>query len=179
MLADQVAQKINENIERTISETQNKLTMIQTAQEEVKNSINDFATHITIVERKVAKVENDFNERLLQELLENATITLTEKYAQLQKNYDAIQAYNNQLAKSVDELTQEKLNQSMFVAGLNAQQREKSGFIEFAREVLKIDASENDFKAIFQVRTKGEPLLKSLSETWKPGINTWRPEVNL
>ena len=60
----------------------------------------------------------------------------------------------------MDELTQEKLNQNMFVAGLNAQQPKKRGFNEFAREVLKIDASENDLKAIFQVPTKGEPLLK-------------------
>ena len=158
MLADQVAMKINEKLDRSSREIHDKLNNIQATQEEMKTAFDSFSTRISIVEKKVEKLETDLNERLLQ--VENASITLTEKYANVLKSVEKVQNYNNQLAKNVDDLTQDKLNLNMFVSGLTPSQREPNGFIEFARDTLKVEASTDDFKAIFPVPTKTEPILK-------------------
>ena len=124
----------------------------------MKTAFESFSTRISIVEKKVKKLETDFNERLLQ--VDYASITLTEKNADLLKTLETVQSYNNQLAKNVDDLTQEKFKLNMFVTGLTPMQRELNGFLELARNVLKVEASADDFRAIIPVPTKTEPILK-------------------
>ena len=162
MLADQVATKLNEKMDRSNFEMCENLNCIQTGQEELKTVFEAFANRISLVENKVQKIESDFNERLLQ--VENASIGLTEKYSNLMKTMEKVQNFNNQLAKNVDDLTQEKLNFNKFVTGLTPAQREPNGFLQFARETLKIDAQADDFRAIFPVPTKTEPILKIISK---------------
>ena len=115
----------------------------------------DVKTRLSIVEKKVAKLEIDQNERLLQ--LENANIALVEKNNQLRQKMINTNAYNNFLAKNVDDLNQDKRNLNMYMVGLPQESQNKPGFQQFASEKLEITPEEND---IVGKTKKNEPILK-------------------
>ena len=103
-------------------------------------------------------METEFGEKMLQ--LENNNIALTTKCEALQKEVSMVHSYNDQLAKSLDELCQDKRNCNLFMTGLKQHQTDKMGFLAFSQEVLGIEPKPNDIKAIFKVNTTGDPIMK-------------------
>ena len=103
------------------------------------------------------------SERMLQ--LENANINLTTKCDQLQQQLQSVYMYNDTMAKTVDELAQDKRNSNLFITGLKQENISKEGFLKFARETLELDAREEEIRSIFKVNKTGDPIVKIMFKT--------------
>ena len=113
---DNLVAKFSEAVNAKINANNTEqLSLLGKLSDEMTALRTDVNTRLSITEKKVAKLEIDQNERLLE--LENANIALVEKNNQLHQEMININAYNNILAKNVDDLNQDKRNLNMYMVG--------------------------------------------------------------
>ena len=122
-LVAKFSEAVNAKIDANNTEQSNILGQLSDEVTALKTDVN---TRLSIVEKKVANLEIDQNERLLQ--LENANIALVEKNNQIRQEMININAYNNMLAKNIDDLNKDKRNLNMYMVGLP---QNKPGFQQF------------------------------------------------
>ena len=154
-LMSKFTEAIFKKLESTKEENNAKLDVISA---EVKAFREELTSRISIVERKTDKLEAEMTEKMLQ--LENSNITLTTKCDQLHQQLQTTHMYNDMLAKTVDELAQDKRNLNLFTTGLKQESTTKEGFLRFARETLEINAQEDEIRSIFKVNKTGDPIMK-------------------